>query len=80
VFFVVTDREALKPVRLGVEVASALVKLFPPQVDFGKTSLLLGSVDTLNRIRAGEDPATIAATWAVAESQWRRLRAKYLLY
>jgi uncharacterized protein YbbC (DUF1343 family) len=80
VFFVVTDREALKPVRLGVEVASALVKLFPSQVDFGKTSLLLGSVDTLNRIRTGEDPATIAATWAVAESQWRRLRAKYLLY
>ena len=80
VLFVVTDREALKPVRLGVEVASALVKLFPSQVDFGKTSLLLGSVDTLNRIRTGEDPATIAATWAVAESQWRRLRAKYLLY
>ena len=80
VFFVVTDREALKPVRLGVEVASALVKLFPSQIDFGKTSLLLGSADTLDRIRAGEDPATIAATWAVAESQWRRLRAKYLLY
>jgi uncharacterized protein YbbC (DUF1343 family)/CubicO group peptidase (beta-lactamase class C family) len=80
VFFVVTDREALKPVRLGIEVASALVKLFPSQIDFGKTSLLLGSADTLDRIRAGEDPATIAATWAVAESQWRRLRAKYLLY
>jgi uncharacterized protein YbbC (DUF1343 family)/CubicO group peptidase (beta-lactamase class C family) len=80
VFFVVTDREALKPVRLGVEVASALVKLFPAQIDFGKTSLLLGSADTLNRIRAGEDPAIIAASWANAESQWRRLRAKYLLY
>jgi uncharacterized protein YbbC (DUF1343 family) len=80
VFFVVTDREALKPVLLGVEIASALVKLFPSAIDFGKTSLLLGSVDTLNRVRAGEDPATIAATWAVAESQWRRLRAKYLLY
>ena len=66
--------------RLGVEVASALVKLFPSQVDFGKTSLLLGSAETLNRIRAGEDPAAIAASWAVAESQWRRLRAKYLLY
>jgi uncharacterized protein YbbC (DUF1343 family)/CubicO group peptidase (beta-lactamase class C family) len=80
VFFLVTDREALKPVRLGVEVASALVKLFPGQMDFGKTSLLLGSADTLNRIRAGDDPAAIAASWAVAESQWRRLRAHYLLY
>lgn len=80
VFFVVTDREALKPVRLGVEVASALVKLFPGRIDFGKTSMLLGSADTLNRIRAGDDPAAIAASWAVAESQWRRLRARYLLY
>ncbi len=80
VFFVVTDREALKPVRLGVEVVSALNKLFPSQLDFGKTALLLGSLDTLNRIRAGEDPAAIAASWAIAEARWRRLRAKYLLY
>jgi uncharacterized protein YbbC (DUF1343 family)/CubicO group peptidase (beta-lactamase class C family) len=80
VFFVITDREALKPVRLGVEVATALTTLFPSQIDFGKTALLLGSADTLTRIRAGEDPATIAASWAVGESRWRRLRAKYLLY
>jgi uncharacterized protein YbbC (DUF1343 family)/CubicO group peptidase (beta-lactamase class C family) len=80
VFFVVTDREALKPVLLGVEIASALVKLFPSAIDFGKTSLLLGSAETLNRIRAGDVPSAIAASWAVAESQWRRLRAKYLLY
>ena len=79
-FFVVTDREALKPVRLGVEVVSALNKLFPSQLDFGKTAMLLGSIDTLNRIRAGEDPAAIAASWAVAEAKWRRARAKYLLY
>jgi len=80
IFLVVTDREALKPVRLGIEIASALTKLFPSHVDFGKTLLLLGSGETLNRIRAGEDAATIAASWATAESQWRRLRAKYLLY
>jgi uncharacterized protein YbbC (DUF1343 family)/CubicO group peptidase (beta-lactamase class C family) len=80
IFLVVTDREALKPVRLGIEVASALTKLFPAQIDFGKTALLLGSADTINRIRTGEDPATIAASWASTESQWRRLRAKYLLY
>jgi uncharacterized protein YbbC (DUF1343 family) len=80
VFFVVTDREALKPVRLGIEVASALTTLFPSQIDFGNTGLLLGSVETINRIRAGEDPAPIAASWAVGESRWRRLRAKYLLY
>ncbi len=42
VFFVVTDREALKPVRLGLEVAAALFTLHPggvrsrPHVDSGR--------------------------------------------
>jgi hypothetical protein len=34
----------------------------------------------LERIRAGEDPAAIAASWAVDEAAWRLTRAKYLLY
>jgi uncharacterized protein YbbC (DUF1343 family) len=80
VFFVITDREALKPVRLGIELAAALQRLFPSQVDFGKTALLLGSAETLARIRSGDDPVAIAASWAVAESHWRMMRAKYLLY
>ena len=32
------------------------------------------------RIRAGDDPAAIAASWGAAEARWRLLRAKYLLY
>jgi uncharacterized protein YbbC (DUF1343 family)/CubicO group peptidase (beta-lactamase class C family) len=80
VFFVVTDREALKPVRLGLEVASALFTLHPGQFDPGRTAILLGSSDALARVRTGEDPATVVQSWAVAESRWRTLRAKYLLY
>jgi hypothetical protein len=34
----------------------------------------------LARIRAGEDPAAIAASWAQDEAAWRLTRAKYLLY
>jgi hypothetical protein len=34
----------------------------------------------LEKIRAGEDPATIAASWGVDEAGWRLMRAKYLLY
>ncbi len=80
VFFVVTDREALKPVRLGLEVAAALFTLHPGAFDPGRTAILLGSSDALARVRTGEDPADVAASWAVAESRWRTLRAKYLLY
>jgi uncharacterized protein YbbC (DUF1343 family)/CubicO group peptidase (beta-lactamase class C family) len=80
VFFVVTDREALKPVRLGLEVAAALFTLHPGAFDPGRTAILLGASDSLTRVRTGEDPATVAASWAIAESRWRTLRAKYLLY
>ena len=80
VFLVITDRAALRPVRVGVEIASALYKLFPTQFRIDSALRLFGSSDGLTRIKAGEDPAAIAATWAADEARWRLLRAKYLLY
>ncbi len=80
VFFVVTDREALRPVRLGLEVAAALFQLFPGQFQPGRTTVLFGSTSDLNAVAAGADPAEIAARWTLAESRWRTLRAPYLLY
>jgi hypothetical protein len=41
---------------------------------------LFGSKDALTRVRAGEDPQAIAASWEADEARWRLLRAKYLLY
>ncbi|HKW01095.1 MAG TPA: exo-beta-N-acetylmuramidase NamZ domain-containing protein [Vicinamibacterales bacterium] len=79
-FIVITDRTALRPVRLGVEIASALYKLFPTQFRIDSALRLFGSSDSLTRIKSGEDPAAIAATWAADEARWRLLRAKYLLY
>ena len=80
VFIVVTDRTAVRPVRVGVEIASALVKLFPGRLHVDMAHRLFGSADGLSRVAAGEDPASIAASWAGAEARWRQVRAKYLLY
>ncbi len=80
VFMIVTDRLALRPVRLGVEIAAILHKLYGARFDLEAAGRLLGSKDALARIRAGDDPGAIAASWAVAEARWRRVRAKYLLY
>jgi uncharacterized protein YbbC (DUF1343 family)/CubicO group peptidase (beta-lactamase class C family) len=80
VFMVVTDREALRPVRVGVEIASMLHKLYGAKFDVEAAARLFGSMDGLTRIRAGEDPEAVAGTWAAAEARWRLLRAKYLLY
>ena len=80
VFMVVTDRRALRPVRVGVEIAAMLHKLYGTAFDLDTAQRLFGSKDSLARIRAGEDPETIAASWAAGEDRWRVIRAKYLLY
>ena len=80
VFVIVTDRTALRPVRVGLEIASALARLYPRQYQLDLAARLFGSRDTLARVRTGDDPAAIAASWGAAESRWRLLRAKYLLY
>jgi uncharacterized protein YbbC (DUF1343 family)/CubicO group peptidase (beta-lactamase class C family) len=80
VFMVVTDRGALRPVRLGLEIASMIHKLYGARFELEAAGRLFGSKDGLSRIRAGEDPASIAASWAAGEARWRLLRAKYLLY
>ena len=80
VFMIVTDRLALRPVRLGVEIAAMLHKLYGATFELEAAERLFGSKDALARIRAGDDPEAIAASWAVAEARWRLMRAKYLLY
>ena len=80
IHLVVTGRDALRPVRLGVEIAAALHERHGAQFEIGRTLRLLGSQETLRRIENGEDPAAIAASWAPAERAWRVRRAPYLLY
>jgi uncharacterized protein YbbC (DUF1343 family) len=80
VFMIVTDRAALRPVRVGIEIAAMLHKMYGPAFELDAAERLFGSKDGLSRIRTGEDPAAIAASWAAAEARWRLLRAPYLLY
>lgn len=80
VFMIVTNRAALSPVRVGLEIAGALWTLHGASYQMENTDRLLGSRASLERVRAGEDPAAVAASWASAEARWRLLRAPYLLY
>ena len=80
VFMVITNRATLPPVRVGLEIAGALFTLFGDQYQLENTDLLLGSRDSLERVKRGEDPAAVAARWSADEGRWRQLRAKYLLY
>jgi uncharacterized protein YbbC (DUF1343 family)/CubicO group peptidase (beta-lactamase class C family) len=80
VFMVITNRSALQPVRMGLEIAGALSTMFGDQYEMSTTWRLFGSADPLERVKRGEDPAAVSAKWTADEARWRRLRAKYLLY
>ena len=77
---VVTDRGALRPVRVGLEIAAALYRLDPDQFEIAAAARLLGSRESLIRIQAGEEPDVIAAGWTEGERRWLALRESYLLY
>jgi uncharacterized protein YbbC (DUF1343 family)/CubicO group peptidase (beta-lactamase class C family) len=80
VFIVVTDRQTMRPVRVGLEIASALSRLFPNDFEVDAAARLFGSAQGLTRLKQGDDPAAIAAGWSGGEARWRLLRGKYLLY
>ena len=80
VFLIVTDRDRLRPVRVGLQIAATLAKLYGAQFRLEDAATLFGPKAMLEKIRAGEDPAAIAASWTADEAAWRLTRAKYLLY
>jgi SSS family transporter len=75
-----TDRTLLDSPELGVEILSALHKLYPAQFQLEKSLRLLGSQATLNAITRGDDPRSISSTWESALDQFKTDRTPYLLY
>jgi uncharacterized protein YbbC (DUF1343 family) len=80
VFILVTDRDALRPVRVGVEIASALARMYGQRFRLEDAATQLGSKAAIARIRAGEDARAVVDSFASDERAWRETRAKYLLY
>ena len=77
---IVTDRDRLRPVRVGVEIAATLSRLYGAQfkLEDAAYAVRLEGDDRKNPRR--RRPAAIAASWAQDEAAWRLTRAKYLLY
>ena len=74
------DAGLLRPMRMGLEIADALRRLYPQQFQLGKMIALLGSQATIERLSRGDDPAQIEAGWSSELDRFRRMREKYLLY
>ena len=77
---IVLDRNTLDSPELGIELASALHKLYPNDFKLERMTDLLVNQSVLDAIGAGEDPRRIAEDWQERLEEFVRLREKYLLY
>ena len=75
-----TDRNALDAPELGIELLSALHRLYPNQFNLTKAERLVASVNTMLALDNNEDPRSIAASWASDLAAFQKRRAPYLLY
>ena len=77
---VVTARDQVDSTELGMEIAGALIRLFPGHLDLAQTAQLIGDDATITSLAAGEDPRAIRETWREAVDEFWQMRRKYLLY
>lgn len=77
---VLTDRDLLDGPELGIELASALLKLYPEQFHAEKMMDILANQAVYDAIAKGEDPHRIALDWQDDLLKFQQLRQKYLLY
>ena len=77
---VLLDRYTLDAPELGVELASALQKLYPQDFKIGNMVYLLGNRKAFDAIVAGQDPRRVADDWRDELEGFIQMRQKYLIY
>ncbi|MFZ0480100.1 MAG: exo-beta-N-acetylmuramidase NamZ domain-containing protein, partial [Terriglobales bacterium] len=77
---IVLDRNTLDAPELGIELASALHKLYPNDFKIDRMLDLLANKATFEALAAGQDPRRIAQDWEDGLKRFVEVRSKYLLY
>ncbi|MGA7916075.1 MAG: DUF1343 domain-containing protein, partial [Candidatus Acidiferrales bacterium] len=76
----IADRAAFDSIRVGLEIADALHRLYPDRFQITKLTDLLGSQASVDALIAYQSPTNIIASWSSDLNAFRALRAKYLIY
>ncbi len=77
---ILTDRQVLDSALLGIEIISALWRLYPQEFEIDKTLSLIGSRSVFQALKEGKNPKEIPSLWQASLAHFRLLRSKYLLY
>jgi uncharacterized protein YbbC (DUF1343 family) len=80
VFIRVTDRFAARSMRLGLEIAEILQKLYPKDFDTAKLVGLVGNAETVQQVQNGVSPEKIIASWSESLAAFDQVRRRYFLY
>jgi hypothetical protein len=67
-------------VRLGLEVATALQKMYPGKISFEVNGKLIGNQAAVHALAAGDDPGSIQQNFEGPLRDFLKIREKYLLY
>ncbi len=78
--FVITDRDQFDSIRLGLEVAYALHKLYPGKIDFELSKQLIGNRKMIDALKAGDDPRVIEQGLMNDIVSYINRRRPFLLY
>ncbi len=76
----ITDRQAVRAMRMGMEIATILKRLYPEKFEPEKISELVGNAETIRQLQAGAPPERIVESWDGDLSTFELLRKKYFLY
>jgi uncharacterized protein YbbC (DUF1343 family)/CubicO group peptidase (beta-lactamase class C family) len=77
---IVTDRDRLKAVELGIALAVTLQRLYPGQFALDKVQTLLRHAPTIEAIRSGQSVGEITRLWLAELESFNRRRQAFLLY
>jgi len=76
----ITDRAAVRSMRMGLEIAELLRKMYPSNFDPAKLLLLVGNVDTIRQLQENVPAEKIVTSWSDALAAYDQTRRKYFLY
>jgi len=80
VHLTVTDRNSLDSPALGIELISAIRRLYAKDLNLDRADTLIRSVNTILALKNGDDPHDIVKSWQPDLDAFKARRAQYLLY
>jgi uncharacterized protein YbbC (DUF1343 family) len=76
----VGDKREVRSMRMGIEIATILKKLYPNNFDPTKLVFLVANAETIRQLQDSVSPEQIVNSWSTDLSAFDSVRRKYFLY